>query len=80
MKCELCINVATEKHHVTYFPEQTIGVCAYHGDQIHSHPLQYAKWIKFRPGDASSFYNQKERVDKFLKYLSKAGRRFGRRR
>ena len=34
MKCDLCDQNATEKHHVTYYPERTIPVCAFHGDDI----------------------------------------------
>ncbi len=79
MKCHICESVATEKHHISYYPEETIAVCAHHGDEIHSCSSQYQDLIKFHPGDASFFYSQKKRIDKFLTSLSKA-QRFGRRR
>jgi|GEM_PF-2193742 len=79
MKCEFCANPATEKHHISYFPEMTIGVCAYHGDQVHIHPFQYGSYIRYRRGDASIFYDQKSRIDKFCENMSRA-RRLERRR
>jgi len=79
MMCHFCQNIATEKHHVTYFPEETIGVCAFHGDQIHLHPFEYAQYIKYRRGDASAFYEQNKRIGKFCIAISKARRRERRR-
>ena len=70
MKCELCDNIATEKHHITYYPERTIGVCAFHGDAIHQHSVQYASLLQFKKNESTEFYMQQKRISKFLKYLS----------
>ena len=66
MKCELCNQTATEKHHVSYFPERTVGVCGFHGDEIHRRPNSYQNLLKYKNGDAQVFYSQKKRVDGFL--------------
>jgi len=47
MKCHLCSRTATEKHHVTYYPERTIDVCAFHGDEIHRSPSKYPTLLQY---------------------------------
>jgi len=69
MKCELCNQVATEKHHITYFPERTIGVCAFHGDEVHRDP-NLSRYNQYHYGDAKEFYGQKQRISKFLKKMA----------
>ena len=71
MKCELCNQTATEKHHVSYFPERTVGVCGFHGDEIHRRPGSYHSLLKYKKGDAQVFYSQKKRVDGFLFKMSR---------
>ena len=71
MKCELCNQTATEKHHVSYFPERTVGVCGFHGDEIHRRPDSYQNLLKYKDGDAQVFYSQKKRVDGFLFKMSR---------
>ena len=80
MKCELCSKTATEKHHVTYYPERTIPVCGFHGDEIHKRPKKYSLLLKFRKNESREFYNQQKRISKFLKYLSEKKKRYGRRK
>ena len=50
MKCHLCSRTATEKHHITYYPERTIGVCAFHGDEIHRRPSKYPMLLQYSKG------------------------------
>jgi len=78
MKCHLCSRTATEKHHVTYYPERTIGVCAFHGDEIHRMPSKYPTLLQYPKGDSAQWYNQDHRISKFLRRMgrhSKRGRR-----
>jgi hypothetical protein len=70
MRCELCFDVATEKHHITYFPEQTIPVCSFHGDEIHLKPSKYSSFLKYKKSDSAYFYSQQSRIGRFLEYLS----------
>ena len=70
MKCEICEQTATEKHHINYFPEQTVGVCAFHGDDIHRNSGKYPGLLMYAKNDAKEFYDQNKRISKFLKYLS----------
>ena len=74
MKCEFwdsCHSEATEKHHISYFPEVTVGVCAFHGDDIHKNPQNYPGMIKFKPGDSTRFYSQQDRLSDFIKNLGR---------
>ena len=75
MKCELCNNIATEKHHTWYFPEKTMGVCGFHGDEVHTNPM-YSHLVSYPKGDAQIFYTQQSRIDKFLKRMSKRKRNY----
>jgi len=70
LKCEFCNEIATEKHHISYFSEQTVGVCAFHGDDIHIHPELYAKYIKYQKGDSTLFYSQNKRIVRFCQQIS----------
>jgi len=70
LKCELCEKSATEKHHITYFPEVTVGVCKFHGDEIHRNSDQYATLLLYKKNEAHEFYSQQQRISKFLRYLS----------
>jgi hypothetical protein len=79
MKCELCSKTATEKHHIMYYPERTIPVCGFHGDDIHNRPSNYSQLLQFKKKDPKKFYSQQKRISKFLKYLSKKKKRYGRR-
>ena len=78
MKCELCSRTATEKHHVTYYPERTIGVCAFHGDEIHRMPSKYPALLQYPKGESTQWYNQDHRISKFLRNMGR--HRKGRRR
>ena len=78
MKCELCSRTATEKHHVTYYPERTIGVCAFHGDEIHRRPSKYPTLLQYPQGDSIQWYRQQRRISKVLRNMGK--HRKGRRR
>jgi len=80
MKCELCSKTATEKHHITYYPERTIPVCGFHGDDIHSKPSNYSLLLQYKTNESREFYNQQKRISKFLKYLSEKKKRHGRRK
>lgn len=64
MKCELCPNPATIKHHISYFPEETIPVCEKCHKAIHAgkHP----SLIKYKKGDAQTFYRQQKKLQNFL--------------
>jgi len=53
MKCHLCSRTATEKHHITYYPEVTIAVCAFHGDEIHRRPSKYPELLQYTKGDSA---------------------------
>ena len=69
MRCELCFKTATEKHHITYFPEQTIPVCGFHGDEIHHKPSKYSFLLNYKKNDSIQFYSQQNRISRFLEYL-----------
>lgn len=66
MKCEICQNTVEIKHHISYFPEITTGVCQKCHEKIHSgeFPDLTKKYIKYKKGDANSFYEQKSRIEK----------------
>ena len=65
MKCHLCSKIATEKHHVSYYPEVTIAVCAFHGDEIHRRPSKYPELLQYTKGDSAYYYGQQRRISKF---------------
>ncbi|MGC1709904.1 MAG: hypothetical protein WA799_08920 [Nitrosotalea sp.] len=71
MQCQIgfkhCIREPVNKHHISYFPEETIIACmACHAD-IHSKQFpELSNYLKYKPGDAQIFYAQKKRIDKFL--------------
>lgn len=78
MLCEICeLAEAIQKHHVKYFPEETVPVCDRCHKLIHSglYPFLTTKYIKYTKGDAKLFYEQKGKIDKFLSYLSRKRRR-----
>ena len=78
MKCHLCSKTATEKHHISYYPEVTIAVCAFHGDEIHRRPSKYAMLLQYSKGDSAQWYSQEHRISKFLRRMGRCRR--GRRR
>jgi hypothetical protein len=78
MKCELCNQIATEKHHVSYYPEMTIPVCGFHGDEIHKNPKEYGHLIQYPNGDGHYFYEQERRVNGFLFRLARERREYWR--
>lgn len=65
MNCELpnCKSVAVQKHHITYFPERTIGVCDPCHKQIHKD--KDPEYIQFKDGESTVFYSMKKRLHKF---------------
>lgn len=77
----LCNNcnwrVATQKHHVKYFPEETVPICDPCHSLIHSGfmPLLTIRYIKYPPGDGKLFYSQKKRIDGFLHHMSNKRKR-----
>jgi len=79
MKCHFCENIATEKHHIRYYPEETIAVCSYHGDQIHIYPFLYQEYIKYQKGDSTAFYAQRKRIERFFVRIAKSRRQEKRR-
>jgi ribosome-binding protein aMBF1 (putative translation factor) len=74
MKCELCFKTVTEKHHITYFPEKTIGVCGFQGDEIHRKTSKHSSLPQYTKDNSKVFYNQQKRVSRFLKKLSRRKR------
>lgn len=77
MICEVCtLNPATIKHHKSYFPEETVGVCEGCHKIIHSwrNPELSKKYIKYKQGDAQIFYAQKNRIDNFIHSIGKRNR------
>jgi hypothetical protein len=66
-----CSKEAKIKHHINYFPEQTIAVCINHHDKIHcgKYPQLTQDYIKYTKGDAQLFYTQKKRMEEFLMKL-----------
>ena len=79
MKCDLCDQNSTEKHHVTYYPERTIPVCAFHGDDIHQRPAIYSNLLQYRKSDSTEFYSQQKRIGMFLKQMAYDKRKYWRR-
>lgn len=69
--CDICLNKAVQKHHISYFPEETMPVCDRCHRKIHSgfYPV-LAKFLKYAPGEAKIFYDQKERISNFLYHLT----------
>jgi len=61
--CEHChISAWTVKHHISYFPEETIKLCFECHYVIHKckSPI-YDKYKKYSPGDSRLFYGKKHR-------------------
>lgn len=77
MKCELCDEIATEKHHVKYFPERTMAVCGFHGNEVHRNPT-YSHLVSYPKGDAQLFYAQQKRIGSFLGHMSEMKRKYRR--
>jgi hypothetical protein len=67
-----CTGLAEIKHHINYFPEETIAVCKKCHRSIHygNHP-ELQKYLKYTPGDAQVFYSQKKRMEEFIQRLAK---------
>tara|TARA_Y100001951_G_C11115769_1_gene169990 strand:- start:55 stop:543 length:489 start_codon:yes stop_codon:yes gene_type:complete len=62
IQCQHCkISAATQKHHITYFPEKTIWLCFDCHYVIHhcKHPM-YSKYKQYEKGDSYSFYNYRK--------------------
>lgn len=79
IKCDLCDQNATEKHHVTYYPERTIPVCAFHGDDIHQRPSIYSNLLQYGKSDSTEFYTQQKRIGMFLKQMAYEKRKYWKR-
>ena len=77
MKCELCDNIATEKHHLSYFPEITMAVCGFHGNEVHRNP-RYSHLVSYPEGDAQIFYDQQKRISSFLFFMFRRKRKYRR--
>jgi hypothetical protein len=75
MKCELCSRTSEEKHHISYYPEVTIAVCAFHGDEIHRRPSKYPELLQYPKGDSAQWYNQQRTLGKFLRNMGGHGKR-----
>ena len=72
MKCVVCsIYYATIKHHISYFPEVTTGVCESCHKKIHSGKFRelIKKYVKYPKGDAQLFYHGNNRIAKFCLML-----------
>ena len=69
MKCHLCSRTSDEKHHISYYPEVTIAVCAFHGDEIHRRPSKYPELLQYPKGDSVQWYSQQRRLGKFLRNM-----------
>ena len=68
--CEHChISAWTVKHHISYFPEETIKLCFECHYVIHKckSPI-YDKYKKYSPGDSRLFYGKKHRKKHQSKY------------
>ena len=65
--CEHChISAWTVKHHISYFPEETIKLCFDCHHVIHKSKLpMYDKYKKYNPGDSRLFYGKKHRKTKY---------------
>ena len=75
MKCHLCSRTSDEKHHISYYPEVTIAVCAFHGDEIHRRPSKYPELLQYPKGDSAQWYNQQRRLGKFLRNMGRHSKR-----
>ena len=75
MKCHLCSRTSDEKHHISYYPEVTIAVCAFHGDEIHRRPSKYHELLQYSKGDSAQWYNQQRRLGKFLRNMGRHSKR-----
>ena len=64
--CKHChISAWTVKHHISYFPEETIKLCFDCHHVIHKSKLpMYDKYKKYNPGDSHFFYGKKHRKKK----------------
>ena len=74
MNCEICIhNKATIKHHISYFPEVTTGVCEPCHGKIHSGKFLdlIKKYVHYQKGDAQLFYRANDRIAQFCMELYK---------
>ena len=60
MKCYFCESVATQKHHVSYFPEITIAVYLDCHKRIHF--SKNSMYIQYKKGDSIFFYSMKKRL------------------
>ena len=64
--CEHCkIEPATQKHHISYFPEKTINLCFSCHLVIHKskHPM-YDKFKQYKKGESAIFYKYKSKKKK----------------
>jgi len=61
MPCEHCkIEVASENHHISYFPEVIIRLCYRCHKVIHKLKLpMYDKYKQYKKGDSKFFYGKK---------------------
>ena len=61
IQCEHCkIESATEKHHISYFPEVIIRLCKRCHKVIHKLKLpMYDKYKQYKKGDSKFFYGKK---------------------
>ena len=66
MPCEHCkIEVASENHHISYFPEVIIRLCYRCHKVIHKLKLpMYDKYKQYKKGDSKFFYGKKFRDKK----------------
>jgi len=64
--CEHCkIELATQKHHISYFPEKLMNLCFSCHVVIHKckHPM-YDKFKQYEKGDSKMFYGKKYKKSK----------------
>ena len=68
--CKHChISAWTVKHHISYFPEETIKLCFDCHHVIHKSKLpMYDKYKKYNSGDSRLFYGKKHRKKHRSKY------------
>lgn len=81
MICEVCtLNPATEKHHISYFPEVTTGVCEECHKRIHSglYPELENIFIKYNKGDANLFYKANEKIARISSRINRYRKKKGR--
>jgi len=70
MLCEICnLNQATIKHHISYFPEITTGVCTSCHHKIHSGLFSglTKNYIKFKIGDSNAYYATQKRISSYCR-------------